>query len=663
MMKSFKFKMLLYLLPAIFLSLGVVASVSDSYAKKIISGNLDKELTVTAQSYAHMIDGWLSQNLRIMENIKDTLQVIGTNTEAEKEYLTYMTNKYEEYADLYIGTMDGDLVDGAGFIPPSDFDVRERTWFIEGLENVDISYTSPYMDANINEMVVSAVVKVTNSDGSDRGVFSGDVSLREISDIVSEIEFGETGYAYLVYEDGTILAHKDESYIMKNVSELYGDDEELYERLTSGQVDTYIYTSNGHKRMASYIPLNSAHWTLVVSTSYDEAMENMDNLDKVIGAVLVVTALIMILIIERIAADIVKPFKILKSNIKVIAEGDFTQDIDNEYRKRRDEVGAIAQGIDDMKNSLKQLISSITKESTDIKINVENIVKNVQALNNNVDEVSATTEELAAGMEETAASSEEMAATAQEIERAARQIAQKSHEGASAADEISRKALLTMETVNESERKTRETFEDTKGQLEHALQEASVVKEIVILTDAIMQITSQTNLLALNASIEASRAGDAGKGFSVVAEEIRKLAEQSKTAVLQIQQMTSRVTGSVDNLSACASNLLAFVSKDVINDYKSMLEVANQYSEDANYVDDLVTEFSATAEELLASLENVMIAVEGVATAANEGADGATHIANQMTDTGIKTNEVSDAVLRTRDSADKLINDVMKFKI
>ncbi|MBO0563317.1 methyl-accepting chemotaxis protein, partial [Clostridium botulinum] len=167
----------------------------------------------------------------------------------------------------------------------------------------------------------------------------------------------------------------------------------------------------------------------------------------------------------------------------------------------------------------------------------------------------------------------------------------------------------------------------TKVELERAIESSKVVEQINVLSESIMEITSQTNLLALNAAIEAARAGEAGKGFSVVADEIRKLAEQSKDTVTEIQSITVKVIESVKNLSDSSSNLLTFVSTDMDNDYKTMLNVADKYSEDASFVDTLVTDFSSTSEDLLASLQDVLKTIEGVAQAASEGAGGTTDIA------------------------------------
>ena len=663
-MKSLKTKMLLIIIPVIILAIGAVAEISFLYAKDIIMNDMDKEMGAEAQSYANQIDGWLSGNKEIIDTVKETVQSMDFAPDAELGYLSHMVEKNDNISDLYIGTLDGRLIDGAGWVPPDNYDMKTRSWYIEALQNDTIKFTTPYLDGATNEMVVAASVKLKNINGSERGVFSGDVKLKTISDLIKQIKYGKTGYGYLVNKDGTILAHNNSDYILKKVSEIEnGSLKELQDKLLTGSAGKYSYKISGDNKIASYIPLKSADWILVIVASEKEAMAGLVGLEVKIFVIMLIFILIIAFVIERVSHQIVSPIKKLKAGIAQISDGDFTSEIDGKYVKRKDEIGVIARSIRDMKDSLKHLISSIKTESGYINNDVEQVLENVLVLDNNIEDVSATTQELAAGMEESAASSEEMAATTQEIERAVRSIAQKSQEGALEAEKINNRALKTKEEVNASENKAKTAFGNTRKQLEQALREAEVVKEIVLLTDSIMQITTQTNLLALNASIEASRAGEAGKGFSVVADEIRKLAEQSKSAVLKIQEMTARVTGSVDNLSKCANDVLTFVSTNVADDYRNMLEVAGQYSGDANYVNDLVTEFSATAEELLASIENIMTAVDGVATAANEGASGTMEISGRITDTSEKANAVSEIVKKTKSSADTLISEIDKFKI
>jgi methyl-accepting chemotaxis protein len=256
-----------------------------------------------------------------------------------------------------------------------------------------------------------------------------------------------------------------------------------------------------------------------------------------------------------------------------------------------------------------------------------------------------------------------MSATTQEIEKAVQLIAGKSQQGAVSAREITKRAEDTKKNVTAARKKAADIFIDTQDKLEKAIIESKVVSQINLLTEAIMQITEQTNLLALNAAIEAARAGEAGRGFSVVSEEIRKLAEQSKGAVLQIQEVTTKVTSAVDNLSRSSNGLLSFVSVDVNNDYEVMLEVAEKYSEDANFVDGLVTDFNATSEQLLVSIQNITYAINGVAQAANEGASGTTDIANRANEVNVKSNEVKEQTLRTRESANKLQEEIKRFKV
>lgn len=210
--------------------------------------------------------------------------------------------------------------------------------------------------------------------------------------------------------------------------------------------------------------------------------------------------------------------------------------------------------------------------------------------------------------------------------------------------------------------KTAGTMSELSGEVENVLQEfKSEFEKVKEETGTIDSISSQTNLLALNASIEAARAGEAGKGFAVVAEQIRVLAEQSKETVSNIQEVTQSVVGAVDNLAGDSARLLEFVGTDVVQNLEDFSQMADSYNDDAQKVDELVTDFSASSEELLASISGVMNGIGDVSKAASEGASGTTDIAQKTTVVVEKSSDIKEKASKAHASADVLKSQVEKF--
>lgn len=379
--------------------------------------------------------------------------------------------------------------------------------------------------------------------------------------------------------------------------------------------------------------------------------------------IIIISIVLSVVITVLIWINLESAFSKIRKYLNMLATGDFSIQLPKGFINRKDDFGILAKDLEAMKESVGVLIGNTKTEAERIIEVVAQVNTNVSELNFNIEEVSATTEELAASMEETAAAAEQMAITSNEIETASRTIAEKSQEGALQVVEISKRAQDTKLDIQNTQKRTKEVRRAIESKLQGALEQAKIVGQIDVLSEAIMGITTQTNLLALNAAIEAARAGEAGKGFSVVAEEIRHLAEQSKDTVVKIQSVTGEVTQAVTNLSSSAAELLEYVKVEITESFKNFLQVAEAYNDDAVYMDGLITDFSATSEELLASIQNVMIAVDEVAKAATEGATGTTDIAQKVASITVKSSEVIKEVQISKDSSELLQQEIARFTV
>ncbi len=384
------------------------------------------------------------------------------------------------------------------------------------------------------------------------------------------------------------------------------------------------------------------------------------------------TATVVIVVVVSVAAvilgifmssTITKPINVVCTVSEKIADGDLTSVIPERYLKQKDEVGVLANNIESMKLGLINTVSGIKDSTNDLGQQVTSTNDTLSILNDRITDTSAATEELSAGMEETGASAQEMNATAAEIERAVENVAEKAEEGANKSGEIHKRASELGKNVNISIDKSNNVFNEIKTTLEKALEDSKAVDEINALADAILGITSQTTLLALNASIEAARAGEAGRGFAVVANEISALADNSKNTVTQIQNITKVVMSAVNALANSSTNLLNFVSDDVMKDYKDMLAAADSYTTDAVYVSDMTSDLNATSEELLASVQILMRAISEVSAAAQEGARTTTVVAEQITDISVNASTIVENMKQTQNTSTQLVSLVDKFKL
>ncbi len=372
-----------------------------------------------------------------------------------------------------------------------------------------------------------------------------------------------------------------------------------------------------------------------------------------------IVGLIINLITSR---TVIKPIKKLQENLILLCNngGDLSKKMEV---NSHDEMNDLANSFNLFLENIREIIVGIQKETMEIENNTNIININLDKLNKSTEEVSSTTEKLSASMDKASELSNEINVSAKEVGEALTSISKKAQDGAEAVNEIKTRANNLKVTATTSSNKATEIYSDTHDKLMNAIEESKSVSTINELSDAILAITEQTNLLALNAAIEASRAGDAGKGFAVVADEIRKLADESKQTASEIQNIAKAVTASVQNLSYNSEDILKFIDGQVINDYRTFVRTGEQYSEDAENINNLILDLSSTLEEILAAMDNIVSAINQVNLSASQGAKGVSMISTEVLDIAKETDNVFEKTEQNKLNMNKLIGLISKFTV
>jgi methyl-accepting chemotaxis protein len=553
----------------------------------------------------------------------------------------------------------------------------------KALETMEADERESY-DEQIKQQVDNVVsLCQTIYDQYQAGVYTEEEAKKLAADEIRQLRYGDGGYFWVDQYDGTnvvLLGNDTEGTNRMETKDANGY-QMVKEIIRVGQeadggYTDYVFPKEGETEPSPKRSYSKAfepfEWVIGTGNYTDYIDDKVASIEKdftsyvtnkrttfIISTIIEGAVVVFLLIL--IILSIIKPLKKCISSIGVMEQGDFSQALGTALLKRRDDFGKLAGSIESMRTEMNGLIGEVKSQATEITGMVQEIDTNIQALDEEIENVSATTEELAAGMQETAASSEEINAMSHEIESAAKSIATRSQDGAMEADDIRDRAVSIKKTTTENDKRTKAIHTEINEGLTKALEDVKVVDQIGVLAESIMEITGQTNLLALNASIEAARAGEAGKGFAVVADEIRVLAEQSKAAVVHIQDVTKNVVESVTNLADGAKKLLEFVGTDVVDSFAGFSDMADSYSNDAGSIDGLVTDFSASSEQLLASINGVMDAIGEVSKAATEGATGTNDIAEKTGVVVEKAAEIKEKAEAAHAAADRLQKNVEHF--
>ncbi|MCR4793495.1 MAG: methyl-accepting chemotaxis protein [Lachnospiraceae bacterium] len=413
--------------------------------------------------------------------------------------------------------------------------------------------------------------------------------------------------------------------------------------------------------------------SVIAMNSAASAMEELSQDSAVVAASLadmrsrlIVTAVILMiffaLVFYAIITVLLKPISTL---IEIIYQ---TSDLDLRHNPksgalcaRKDEFGLIANAIRAMRASLREIVDGIHASSGTIDSNVVDLNSNAETVNEMCTDNSATTQELAASMAECASSAAEINKDISNIQNSMHQIEMQTNDGSTVSDEIMDRATDLKNTTEKASNTTRSIYSSVKARSDKAIENSKAVEKINELTDTIMAISSQTSLLALNASIEAARAGEAGRGFAVVATEIGNLANQTSTAVADIDGIVSEVNSAVSQMQSCLEEMGKFLEETVLKDYADFQKVGVQYQDDADIFKDSMSSIKNSVDELTEFIANIVGEIGAIKNTIGESSEGVADIAAKTTDIVRGMSETNVKVSECRTLVEKLEELVGRF--
>ena len=365
------------------------------------------------------------------------------------------------------------------------------------------------------------------------------------------------------------------------------------------------------------------------------------------GIIITIIGFITFRTIHKIVKKIEK-FRVFSGSLHA---GDLSRRID---LPEKDELGLLADDLNQSLTSIEDMLRNIIVNSDIMNSVVDSCNNEISKLNSSIQETAAVSEELSAQFETTAASSTMMSELSETIHMDIKTVSTKANESGKLADNMVEKFQTMVEHTKESKSAMFATLAKLKADLDESLEQAKSVEKIQELSSSILDITSQTNLLSLNASIEAARAGEAGLGFSVVANEIRNLADTSKQTVEKIQQVTKQVITSVNGLMRSSHDMMEFMKSNVETDYTDIVKNIEESSNEIIQVDQVATALNELAGHASESANEIASTIMSVADSTTEGAQATETVAQNINEVTASVDEILQQIIRAKESSQKL---------